>query len=99
MFEIRSFDDYVDHLVEHAHKKGYRVSRRVVRNLLKAHFRQIYARMGAKQDIFIRDFILLVLRKDLFFKRRYTESVVHQEDSFGVVDNSNDEVSLNQDTE
>ena len=93
MFEIRCFDDYVDHLVEHAHSKGYRVSRRLVRNLLRAHFRQMYARMGAKQDIFIHDFILLVLRKDLFFKRRYNDSVVHQKDSSEGVENSNDEVS------
>ena len=64
-------NDYVDHLVEHAKKKGYRVSRRLVRNLLRAHFRQLYARVGAKQDIYIHDFLLLIIRKDYFFRRRY----------------------------
>ena len=67
----KCFEDYVDHLVEFAKKKGYRVSKRGVRNLLRSHFREMYLRIGSKQEIYIHDFLLLIIRKDLFFKRHY----------------------------
>lgn len=88
----KSFDDYVDHLIEFARKKGYRVSKRLVRNLLRAHFRQLYMRVEGKQDVYIHDFLLLIIRKDLFFKRRYISDEKYIEGVMRGVDTSTEPV-------